>query len=92
MGCVIDKLEKCMEVLNKSPDKITDESFMMGMFGDFADELPEFREYLDLLFKKKRMALITRKSKTKVMHYSCLRQRLFSPTHKSERDATIRMV
>ena len=92
MGRAIDTLESKMENLASDPSKIADESFMMGLFDEYIEELPPLKEYWELLFEKKQMAVIARKSGTKVVHLARLRRQLFRPTKKTERESTNRMV
>ena len=49
MDQVLDTLEKKMKMISSNPNKILDEAFMMGMFSEFSNELPEFKEYLDMI-------------------------------------------
>ena len=38
---------------------------MMGIFDKYTQELPPFKEYLELMYEKKQMKVITRKPGTK---------------------------
>ena len=77
MGRVIDTLEKNMVSIVRDPRLILDEDFMMGMFDEYMYEIKPFKEYVDLLYEKKKMSLISRivarKSKSKVVHLAMLR-------------------
>ena len=79
MGRVLDTLEASMIEIAANPDKILDENFMMNIFKEYIEELPPFKEYWERTFQKKQMAVIARKSSTKVVHFARLRKHLFSP-------------
>jgi hypothetical protein len=55
---------------------------MMNVFREYLDELPPFKEYWGVMFEKKRMLVVARKSKdgSKVVPMAMLRTELFSPT------------
>ena len=53
MGQVIDTLEKKMKEILQKPSLILDKAFMMGIFDKFSNKLSEFKEYLEITFKKK---------------------------------------
>ena len=91
MGRVLDTLESKMQEISKKPKLILNKKFMMGMFDEYADELPPFKEYLDLIFKKKQMSVVARKSGSKVVHFARLRQQLFSPTRKTDKNTNRRV-
>ena len=92
MGRAIDTLELKMEELSRNPKKIVDENFMMNMFAEYRDELPPFQEYWDVIYKKKQMTVVARKSGTKVVHLARLRKQLFKPILQTEKDTTKRMI
>ena len=92
MGRAIDTLEHKMEQISKNPRLIEDESFMMNIFLEYADELPPLKEYFNLLYDKKQMRVVARKDGTKVVHFARIRQTLFSPVRKSDRDTKPRVM
>ena len=91
MGRTLDTLESKMQEISSKPTLILDEKFMMGIFDEFSNELPPFKEYLCLLFEKKQMSVVARKSGTKVVHFDHLRRQLFSPARKTDRDTSHRV-
>ena len=91
MDRVLDTLENKIKQISNHPHKILDESFMMGIFTEFSNELPEFKEYWDMTFKKKRMSVIARKSGTKVVHFAKLHTIIFSPTRKTNKATSARV-
>ena len=88
MGRVIDTLEKKLVSVVRDPRLILEEDFMMGMFEEYVQELKPLKDYVDLLYQKKQMSLISRvvarKSKSKVVHLAMLRKQLFTPDRKTE--------
>ena len=91
MGRVLDTLEAKLSKIKRDPSLILNEDFMMGIFQEYLDELPEFKDYWDATFKDRQMAVISRKSGTKVVHYARLRGMLFSPLRKTVRDTRFRV-
>ena len=84
MGRVIDTLEKSLVRLKEDSGKISDESFMMGFFQVFVDELPPLNEYVNQLYEKRTQGLVPNtnvadSSKTKVVPFCMLREELFNP-------------
>ena len=83
MGWAIDTLEAKMVELSVHPSKVVDKTFMMGFFQKFIEELPPFADYWDMMFKRKQMAVVSRKDGTKVVHLARLQSQLFSPTRRT---------
>ena len=63
----------------------------MGIFNEYMTELTPFKEYLDLIFKEKKMPLIAHKSDIKVVHYKRLSKDFFKPLRKTIKDTTERV-
>ena len=91
MRRAIDALEEKMEQIVENPELLLDEVFMLGMFSEYQQELPPFKEYIDLTFKRKQMAVISRKSGTKVVHYARIRKTLFSPARTTDKETDSRV-
>ena len=91
MGRAIDTLENKMEQIVEKPELLLDEAFMMGIFSEYEKELPPFKEYIDQTYKRKQMAVISRKSGTKVVHYARIRKTLFSPTRTTDKQTSSRV-
>ena len=92
MGRVLDKLDVALNKLLEKPDLIVDEQFMMGIFDEFANELPPFKEYISDLYEKKQMSVVARQSGAKVVQFNRLRQSLFSPTRPTDVETTPRVI
>ena len=91
LGRVLDTLEAKLKTIKREPRLIIDEDFMMGIFQEYIDELPEFKDYLDTTFQKKQMAVIARKSGSKVVHFARLRAMLFRPSRITIRRTILRV-
>ena len=77
MRRVLDKLEKKLQEISSSLGKILDEDFMMGIFSEYLNELPGFKQYWDMMFKTKQMSVNAHKSGTKIVHFARLPEMLF---------------
>ena len=60
---------------------------MMNLFGDIASEVPEFKEFLQYEFEKKKTNFIA-SSSTKSVPYSKLIDEFFSPKYDDNKDST----
>ncbi len=90
--CVLDTLEAKLERISKKPDLILNEAFMTGIFVEYEKELPEFKDYLDTTYQKKQIALVARKSGSKVVHFARLRGMLFRPSRITIRRTRLRVL
>ena len=70
MSRVIDTLHETLKRIKADPDLILDPLFMMNIFKEYRNELPPFKEYWELTFKKKQMQVIARQDGTKIVHYA----------------------
>ena len=68
IGRVLDTLETKMEEISGNPNLILNNEYMMNIFREYLDELPEVKEYWDMTFNKKQMSVISRKAGSKVVH------------------------
>ena len=88
MGKVLDKLKIDLEAIVDEPELIHDESFMMGLMEEWADEVPPFREYLTHQFEEKKTPFFNDDSGTKVLLLAELRKELFQPTDPDNKACT----
>jgi len=65
---------------------------MMDMFLDYRKELPPMEEYWELMFTKKQMAVIARRSGTKEVHYKRLCDELFNPTRRAHKSTDAHVI
>ena len=78
MGLVVDVLyAKCMD-LKEDPTKIIDESFMMGLFDEITDNIPDYQDFNKYIYKDKKLLFIARIG-SKVVPFRLLRDKLFDP-------------
>ena len=87
MGRAVDILHTACGQLLDDIKLIHDKKFMMDMFDELAEEIPEFKEFLDHEFKIKKTEFI-KSSQTKSISYSMLIEELFSPKDDDNKDST----
>ena len=87
MGCAADILHIACGQLLDDIKLIHDEKFMINMFDDIANEIPEFKDFLEYEFKNKKTEFISA-SQTKLVPYSKLIDELFSPKDDDNKDST----
>ena len=68
---------KC-NLLKEDPTKIIDEGFMMGLFDDITDKIPDYQKFKKYMYEDKKSLLITRIG-NKVVPFRLLRDKLFNP-------------
>ena len=87
MGRAADILHTACGQLLDDIKLIHDKKFMMNMFDDIANEIPEFKDFLEYEFKNKKTEFISA-SQTKSVPYSKLIDELFSPKDDDNKDST----
>ena len=87
MGRAVDMLYDACQSIMDEPVLIHDESFMMHIFDDLLEELPEFSEYLKSEFEE-RATDCADKAKGKKLHLKELRKELFMPSDPDNIDST----
>ena len=88
MGRVVDILHTTCGHLLDDIKKIHDKTFMMNLFDNIAEEIPEFKEFLTYEFEKKQTEFIA-SSKTQSIPYSRLIDELFNPQDDDNKDSTV---
>ncbi len=90
LGKVLDKLKDDFEAIIDQPELIHDESLMMGLMDDWADELPPFKDFLYHQFEEKKTSYFadSSSSATKALPLKELRKELFHPTDQDNKDST----
>ena len=68
MGRVLDTLEARLIKIKSNPRLILNEDFIMGIFQEYLDELPEFRHYWDATFNERQMAARYSVSNGTILH------------------------
>ena len=87
MGRVVDILHDACTHLLEDIKLFHDESYMMHIFDEIADELPEFRAFLKYEFEDKKTEYI-KKSNSKSVPYKMLLKELFHPSDQDNKDCT----
>jgi hypothetical protein len=87
MGHVVDILHDACSHLREDIELYHDESYMMHIFDEIADELPEFRDFLKYQFEDKKTEFI-KSSNTKSVPYKMLLKELFHPADQDNKDST----
>ena len=92
MGRVLDTLDAAMLQIKKEPSKILKEKFMMHIFDEFINELPPFKDYMNLMFKKRTTRVIARKSGARVVPLKSVKRELFRPKSRTDKDTSGRVI
>ena len=87
MGRAVDILHTACGQLLDDIKMIHDKKFMMSLFDDIANEIPEFKEFLTYKFEEKMTEFIA-SSQTKSIPYSKLIDELFAPQDDDNKDST----
>jgi len=87
MGRVFDIMHTAFNDILDDLDLIHDKTFMMGMFDELTEELPEFKAFLTHQFEKKESEFIA-KSGTKSTTWKMLIEELFSPQDEDNKNST----
>ena len=81
-GRVLDTFDQKLTEIIASPSLFLSEHYMMHMFSEFEDELPPFKEYLDMMFMKRSMIAKSQKTGMCVAHFTMAKKELFQPRKK----------
>ena len=84
MGRVFDIMHIAFNDILDDLDLIHDKTFMMGMFDELAEELPEFQQYLTCTFETQRTEFIS-KSGSKTTTWKRLIEKLCLPQDKDNK-------
>ena len=87
MGRAVDILHTTCGKILDNPKLIHDEYYMMHLFDEIADELPEFKKFLTYKFDEKQTEFI-KSSQTEAVPYKMLLKELFQPTDRDNQDCT----
>ena len=78
MGLVVDILYAKYILLKEDPTKIVDKGFMMGLFDEITDNIPDYQDFNKYIYKDKKLLFIA-KIGSKVVPFQLLRDKLFDP-------------
>ena len=91
-GRVLDTFDKKLTEIIASPSLFLSEHYMMHMFSEFEDELPPFKEYLDMMFTKRSIIVKSQNTGMRVAHFAMAKNELFQPRKKTNRDTTAELL
>ena len=66
---------KCL-LLQEDPTKIVDKGFMMGLFDEITNNIPDYQKFNKYMYEDKKSSLITR-IRNKVVPFRLLKDELF---------------
>ena len=64
----------------------------MNIFYEYANDLPPFKDYLQLMFNNRRMMFKNRSAGMRVAHLDMAKSELFNPKNKTSIESTARML
>ena len=88
MGRAIDIIHTACKDIIEDTGLIHDESFMMHIFDQLRQELPEFDEYLDYMFETKSLDNVQSNAEQKQVINKRLIKELFAPSDRDNQDST----
>ena len=65
---------------------------MMNLFSEYANELPPFKDYLQLMFNNRRMIVNNRTTGMRVAHLAMEKREMFNPKKKTNIKSTAHML
>ena len=74
---------KCI-LIREDPTKIVDKGFMMSLFDEITDHIPEYKDFNKHIYKEKKSLFIARIG-SKVVLFQLLRDKLFNPQDKDNK-------
>ena len=92
MGRVLDTLHKRVKTIITLPSLFLSESYMMGIFSEFEEELPPFKQYLNDMFSKRTIIVKSSTTGMRVAHMAMAMKELFRPTKKTNIKTTPRLL
>ena len=92
MGRVLDTLHEKLGEIIVFPSPSLSEQYMMNIFSKYSNELPPFKDYLQLMFNNRRMMVKNRTTGMRVAHLAMEKRELFNPKKKTNIESTDRML
>ena len=68
MGRVLDTLHEKLLDISAFPYILLSEQYMMNIFSEYANDLPPFKDYLQLMLNSRRMMVKIRTTGMRVVH------------------------
>ena len=92
MGRVLDTLHEKLGEIIAVPSLFLSKQYMMNLFSEYANDLPPFKEYLQLMFNNRMMMFKNRTTGMLVAHLDMSKRELFNPKNKTNIESTARML
>ena len=92
MGRVPDTLHEKLGEKIAFSHILLSEQYMINIFSEYANELPPFKDYLQLMLNNRRMMVENRTTGMQVAHLSMEKRELFNPKKKTNIESTDRML
>ena len=92
MGRVLDTLHANLGEIITFPSLFLSEKYMMNLFYEYANELPPFKDYLQLMFNSRMMMVKNRTTGMRVVHLAMKKRELFNTNKKTNIKSTARMI
>ena len=92
MGRILDTLHENLGEIIAFPSLFLREQYMMNLFSEYSNELPPFKDYLQLMFNNRRRMVKTITTGMRVAHLSMKKRELFNPKKKTNTESTACML
>ena len=92
MGRVLITLHEKLGEIIAFPSIFLSEKYMMNLFSEYANELPPFKDYLQLMFNNRKMMFKNKTTGMRVAHLAMAKREIFNPKKKTNTESTSRML
>ena len=92
MGRVLGTLHIKLGEITAFTSIFLSEKYMMNIFYKYANDLPPFKDYLQLMFNSRRMMAKNRTTGVQVAHLAMAKREMFNPNKKTNTESTSRML
>ena len=92
MGRVLDTLHEKLREIIAFLSLFLSEQYIMNLFYEYDNELPPFKNYLQLMFNNSRMMFKNRNTGMQVAHLAMAKRELFNPKKKTNINRNTRMI
>ena len=92
MGRVLENLHEKLGEIIAFPSILLSEQYMMNIFSEYANTLPPFKEYLQLMFNNRRIMFKNRTTGMRVAYLAIKKRELSNPKKKTNTESTDRML
>ena len=92
MGRILDTLHEKLGQIIVSTALFLGEQYMMNIFSEYVNEIPPFKDYLQLMFNNRRTMVKNRTACMRVAHLAMAKKELFNPKKKTNIKRPARML